>query len=1185
MKIKDLFLKDPTRWFERVIKIDEIEPKKLAKDLDDYVITDEIKEYLTTILDEFLESKRGQPDWVCAWISGYFGCGKTHFLKTLAAILGNLPVWPPDSNGLVKTLDYFGKRWHLPYTEHLKKEFVVKPVLINLLYSKTQETPSLCEIIYREFMVDCGYASEPWVAEMERQLKLDGLFEDFKKKVKETSGKDWEILRQTPLYTRNIMANVLPTIAPEKFFDKESALKAIEDQERAIKLNPDWLAKRLKEEAEALDPQKGRIVLLLDEVGLYVGDSHDRLMELQAFSETISKQMGKLWLIVTAQEALEEKIPEVAKVETEFQKLKDRFRMKATLTPKNISTVVQKRVLEKDAASPAFSELRKKFSERSGRLAEAAMLKGVARDINLYTRLPSEEDFLRYYPFLPFHLDLTQRALGLIRGKGYGTQGLTGRERTMLDLVRASIRPLLDKPIGMLITLDEIFNAIEEELGALRGSEMAQMKELIELEEKEKLPVQKVAKALYLLQQVGDWLPTTSENIASVLFDSMDSNYHQILDSVQQSLEILCKANYASKKEGKFRFLTGMERWFEEEVHREIAKIPNVKKMKLMREILGEKLSEFQKLRYKDIRDIEIRIEIDDQIFWPRGHIILKVYSPVNLPESTDSLEMETAKEKEKIYLLCALEPSFIKKVEYCLALEKVIDERKKEGLSEDEGRLVKEKEGDLDYLRHEELPRECLKLLKNGDLIFNGQHIGLSGKEWKRELRNAISACIEEICYDFDKAAVKVKEEDIIKILSWKGGPLPTVYCNLGIIDNSNNIREEAPILATILSEIKARVKKHDHRRTGKDLTAYFTSPPYCWDAKIVRLGLASLLRRGSISIQSEGKIYDVREVEVAEIFKNTRKFHSASFELGIILSQEEVDKASNLLAQLFGRYHCLTPPEIWQALREELSNVRENANMLSQRLRDLGLGGGNLLSQILSLSRDILKVSSAESGIKNFISKESDLTKYLGSYKKLLELHKSKDLDRAAKIKTQCHELLEQEAKSKILDLIRSGGFVNYWDEVTDVYEKALSKSKKTYALLHQEISQLMKQTMRSLKGHKAFSEKEAEAKAILDKMPPPFQCDAEEIEFGEGLRCKRCHKSFLDLNALKEKIALWKEKVLKEMESLLLKEIPNLNEEISIDSLSEFSKFEARLRAFAERAIGSGKRLKGKITIEVK
>jgi len=74
------------------------------------------------------------------------------------------------------------------------------------------------------------------------------------------------------------------------------------------------LAKLLYEEALNLDPETGRIVLLLDEVGLYVGENADRLAELDILPEMISQHgNGKVWLFVTAQEAPEEILPRIAK--------------------------------------------------------------------------------------------------------------------------------------------------------------------------------------------------------------------------------------------------------------------------------------------------------------------------------------------------------------------------------------------------------------------------------------------------------------------------------------------------------------------------------------------------------------------------------------------------------------------------------------------------------------------------------------------------------------------------------------------------------------------------------------------------------------------------------------------------------------------------------------------------------
>lgn len=81
MLIQDTFKKDIFRAIDPVVRADE--DKYLANELDEFVITNEVERHLLEFFEEYNE-----PDAVGngAWISGFFGSGKSHLLKILAVI-------------------------------------------------------------------------------------------------------------------------------------------------------------------------------------------------------------------------------------------------------------------------------------------------------------------------------------------------------------------------------------------------------------------------------------------------------------------------------------------------------------------------------------------------------------------------------------------------------------------------------------------------------------------------------------------------------------------------------------------------------------------------------------------------------------------------------------------------------------------------------------------------------------------------------------------------------------------------------------------------------------------------------------------------------------------------------------------------------------------------------------------
>ena len=85
-----MFIRDINRDIESVIKVDDVE--KIEKELDEYVVTKEITKHLSKFYGNYLKGIDGETTKMGVWISGFFGSGKSHFLKILSYLLSNKDV-------------------------------------------------------------------------------------------------------------------------------------------------------------------------------------------------------------------------------------------------------------------------------------------------------------------------------------------------------------------------------------------------------------------------------------------------------------------------------------------------------------------------------------------------------------------------------------------------------------------------------------------------------------------------------------------------------------------------------------------------------------------------------------------------------------------------------------------------------------------------------------------------------------------------------------------------------------------------------------------------------------------------------------------------------------------------------------------------------------------------------------
>lgn len=89
MKIKDMFEHDIDRNINGVIKVDQEDDGSVRQELNEYVVTDELRRHFKTLFDAYDRALDDTTDKIGVWISGSFGSGKSHFLKMLSYLFTN----------------------------------------------------------------------------------------------------------------------------------------------------------------------------------------------------------------------------------------------------------------------------------------------------------------------------------------------------------------------------------------------------------------------------------------------------------------------------------------------------------------------------------------------------------------------------------------------------------------------------------------------------------------------------------------------------------------------------------------------------------------------------------------------------------------------------------------------------------------------------------------------------------------------------------------------------------------------------------------------------------------------------------------------------------------------------------------------------------------------------------------
>ena len=94
MHIQNLFQKDIFRPINGVVKADQLDESSVWQELEEFVVTKELDQHLRRFFSSYCEAmdKTGDPDvggGIGVWVSGFFGSGKSHFIKVLSYLLDN----------------------------------------------------------------------------------------------------------------------------------------------------------------------------------------------------------------------------------------------------------------------------------------------------------------------------------------------------------------------------------------------------------------------------------------------------------------------------------------------------------------------------------------------------------------------------------------------------------------------------------------------------------------------------------------------------------------------------------------------------------------------------------------------------------------------------------------------------------------------------------------------------------------------------------------------------------------------------------------------------------------------------------------------------------------------------------------------------------------------------------------
>lgn len=441
---KEVFLEDPTDQQIPNLGVAKIEqpgtPEEwdvLRYELSHFVCEGAYESGLERILSTYVRSL-GQPQQPAAWVSGFYGSGKSHLVRVLQYLwtdqrfpdgttANDLVKLPSSVTDALAELRTVGKRsgglWSAAGTLGAGASDKIRLAFLS--------------IVLRGAGLPGNVAPARFVLWLDRE----GILDQVKSHVA-AAGREWAT-ELSNMYVSPVIADALLASMPDFAAEPKAAKAALREQFRPVDdvSNEDML--EVFGEVFAMRSEKaGKIpctLVVLDELQQYINNDLDRMTVVQSVVEACSSKFeSQVLFVATGQSVLQS--TDVLK------KLQGRFAVLVSLSDTDVESVVRNVVLRK--APDKKAELQAALERVSGE---------IDRELAGTKIAPTQADAPRLvadYPILPARQRFWERALRAVdRGGG------AGQLRTQLRMSLDAVKLVAQEPLGTVVPADFLYDS------------------------------------------------------------------------------------------------------------------------------------------------------------------------------------------------------------------------------------------------------------------------------------------------------------------------------------------------------------------------------------------------------------------------------------------------------------------------------------------------------------------------------------------------------------------------------------------------------------------------------------------------------------------------------------------------------------------------------------------------------
>ena len=968
MRIKDLFDRDIFRPINGVVKADQLDESSVWQELEEFVVTKELDQHLRRFFTHYCEAmdRTGDADVagkIGVWISGFFGSGKSHFIKVLSYLLGNKD---HTYNGQTKrAVEFFGtKITDAMLLGDIKRAVAsgTDVVLFNIDNKADNRAgrDAILAVFLKVLNELQGYSGDhPHIAHMERYLEGRGKRDAFETAYHELTGTQWTDTRDAYEFNRD---EVVKALARTLGQSEPSCDKWIDGAEDNFALTVENFCKWVKDYLDGRGADR-RIVFLVDEVGQFIGTDTHLMLNLQTITEELGVLCkGRAWVVVTSQEDIDAVLGEIpGSRANDFSKIQGRFRTRLSLSSANVDEVIQQRLLAK--RDDVRTRLTAEYDRQGDILKNQLSFKDIGTTFPQFT---GADDFVRNYPFAPHQFKLLQKIFESIRKAGATGLHLARGERSLLDAFQHAGQAVANMGIGVLVPLYRFYPSIESFLDTGVKLTIDHARGNPSLEDFDI----RVLEVLFLIRYV-DEVKGNIDNLATLCLDEIDADKLVLRQTIEASLQRLERETLISRSGDAYFFLTSEER----DINREIKNIDvgSAEEAKLLGELVFDDLFKGQrKHRYTannmdfsfnrlcDLYPIGNRVE---------GALAVSIITP--LADDYDVYQdgkcvLESGQDGGQVLIRVSDEETLGRDLRMWLRADKYL-RTKGDGTLPPTTQRIHRDLADENRTRREHLAHRLSDLLADASYFVAGQRLEVTGTTPRSALDEAMKFLIENT---FTKMGyLKTLSDDPMKEVQAVLRSDAIAQRNLGM-----DLAEGNPqALGDLRDYIELCTQRSRQIVLFDMVTGRYANRPYGWPELEVVLLLTKLCMTGEVHLVSGGAA--IPKDKLYEALKSRNRWRGITVVQRATANPEDVKQARELGHKVFAEMGPHGEEAIHEFLKEKLERWRDNMNRY-RALADTGAyPGGKDIEDGLSLVNSLLGSGASKSFLARFNERSVDL------------------------------------------------------------------------------------------------------------------------------------------------------------------------------------------------------------------